>query len=303
MRISVVIPSYGRPLALERCIEGCQLLVPSPFELIVCLRENDTASESVASAMGVTVLKVDNAGHLPPLAVALRTAGGDIMAVTDDDAIPRPDWLSHIGEWFSDCCIVAVGGPVQNHPAPAVGALPRRPGTLSWYGGVQRNMSPSEIVQSYEPDYLPGGNVAYRTSALRGVGFDMALNRGSAAHYEADVGLSLRRKGKLVFDPRMVVDHYPARRSGAPERSDAISYVLENAYAQYYIIAKHMGFVRRTLFVATMLLVGQRRCPGLLRIVPLARSMGVPTVTLYRRLSAERRHAWKAGRLSAGGRR
>jgi len=115
--VSVVIPSYGRPRELRRCLEALDALTPHPMEILVVLRPDDESSRLVAvqSGMRVRVVDVTEPGHLPPLSVALSACRGQVMAVLDDDAVPRASWLWHIQQAFSDPGVVGLGGPVADH--------------------------------------------------------------------------------------------------------------------------------------------------------------------------------------------
>lgn len=303
MRILVVVPSFGRPDRLATCLDGCLCLSRQPDGIAVVARVGDVRTINLAEARGVQVILVTTPGHLPPIDAALQDLDCDLMAVIDDDAVPRPDWLEQVEAWFADPGVVAIGGPVQNHPPAPSTRLPARPGKVTWYGGFSRNAVVDEVSEPYRPDFLSGGNVAYRTSALKRVGIDLALNGGAAIHYEADLGLGLARWGRLVFDPSMVVDHYPGLRAGAPPRTSVRAYVLEGTHNLYYIAAKHYGWLRRAVFLVVMEVWGQRFSPGILRSRRIALDSGCSPEELRDELRVVRRDAWHAGRISGRARR
>ncbi|HEY9199343.1 MAG TPA: glycosyltransferase [Gammaproteobacteria bacterium] len=103
--ISVVIPTYRRPHLLERCLRALlqQSLHGDDYEIVVA----DDGAEQATEAL-VRLLASQQQGRGPALRyVAVqdrhgpaaarnrgwRQAQGAIIAFTDDDCVPTPDWL------------------------------------------------------------------------------------------------------------------------------------------------------------------------------------------------------------------
>lgn len=228
LALSVVVPSYRRPVELARCLDAVAASSRSPDETIVALRPEDVDGRAVAAAAGARIVDVTAPGHLPPLIAALCDIRGDVMVVFDDDAVPRSDCLSRVERAFGDPRVVAVGGPIAD-PDASVGSArdaERRlqglcRGGRTWYRGFEGLPRAADYAARPGPitrpvDHLSGGNMALRTETLRRVGFDLALNRGAAIGWESDICLGLRRLGVVLFDPLLVVDHYRAPRSAPP---------------------------------------------------------------------------------------
>jgi GT2 family glycosyltransferase len=235
------------------------------------------------------------AGHLPPLATGLSVCTGDVIGVLDDDAVPHTGWAKSGLRHFTDDAVVAVGGPVLNHGSVDVRARALRGGYLRWYGAPQRQASRLDGPGPYEVAFLSGGNVLYRSAAVQEVGFDLNLNIGAAPSYELDVGLGLRRLGRLLFDPAVVVDHFPAAREGAPSREDVLRLVADYTHNLNYVVAKRHPPSRRVLFRAYMGLVGQRYSPGWLGVLPAARLLNVSPMALAATASKARFAGWTSG--------
>ena len=104
---SVVIPTYQQPALLLKCLDalGCQHLPRSQYEIIVV---DDGNSPETAAAVALFTKQVAQAGG--PLEVRYlgqpqwrgpasarnrgwRAARGRIVAFTDDDCLPQPNWL------------------------------------------------------------------------------------------------------------------------------------------------------------------------------------------------------------------
>lgn len=102
LRASVVVPTYRRPDLLERCLRALcvQHFDPARYEIIVA---DDDGGDSAVRALAE---RLD--GPVPVRYVAVtatqgpagarnagwRIARGTVIAFTDDDTIPDPDWLA-----------------------------------------------------------------------------------------------------------------------------------------------------------------------------------------------------------------
>jgi len=152
------------------------------------------------------------------------------------------------------------------------------------------------VVHPVDVSTTQGGNVAYRHADLERVGIDLGLNRGAAVGYEADLALGLRRRGRVLFDPKLVMDHYPAERIGAPDRDDQETGIADYTYNLFYIAAKHFSVTERAVFRAYMAALGQRPSPGLLRVSSISVSAGIPVGRLIGLVRDARRGGTSSGR-------
>src|SRR5690348_12402608 len=106
-RVSVVVPTYKRPDLLARCLSAllAQDFAAQDYEIIIADDANcaDTRQQVAliaekARPCGHTVLYIpvlSVCAHGPAAArnVGWRAARGEIIAFTDDDCIPQPQWL------------------------------------------------------------------------------------------------------------------------------------------------------------------------------------------------------------------
>ncbi|HSI82386.1 MAG TPA: glycosyltransferase [Candidatus Methylacidiphilales bacterium] len=123
MEISVVIPTYKRPVLLQRCIEALmrQDLSTSKYEIIVV---DDAASEETWRQVadwailsdGPAVSYLSTSGKCGPATArnrGWRAAKGKLIAFTDDDTIPDKRWLSQgIAAFKADPDAIAASGRV-----------------------------------------------------------------------------------------------------------------------------------------------------------------------------------------------
>ena len=129
LRASVVVPTFNRPVLLDRCLHALvsQEIAPWSFEIVVA---DDAASEAtchqverwmgLAREHGTFVSYVPTGGRRGPAAArnaGWRAARGEIIAFTDDDCIPQPGWVAAGLSTFTGA-VVAVDGRVVM-PLPA----------------------------------------------------------------------------------------------------------------------------------------------------------------------------------------
>jgi len=117
---SVVVPTFQRPDALERCLDalGAQTLERERFEVIVVddgSREPPRAIVArAAAALDVRLLEQPNAGPATARNTGARAARGAYVVFTDDDCRPDPEWLRAIDTAAACHPGCAIGGRVVN---------------------------------------------------------------------------------------------------------------------------------------------------------------------------------------------
>jgi len=120
MDISVVIPAYNRPQRLHRCLTALarQTLDGARFEVVVVDDGSEPPLEKPAPGETVPINLVwhrqENRGP-----AAARNAGAELvrapmLAFTDDDCAPAPDWLERLCEALTQEGDHIVGGLVNN---------------------------------------------------------------------------------------------------------------------------------------------------------------------------------------------
>ena len=201
------------------------------------------------------------------MTVALAACRGEIIALTDDDAEPRPDWTERLRVAFDDPRVGGVGGrdwqPLERTDRAAVGLV-------QWFGRVIGNHHlgagpPREV------DVLKGVNLAVRAALLKAVGFDARL-RGAGAQmfWELALCLPIRRAGwRLIYDPAIGVDHRIGIRHDADQRHRGVFAAapqVDAVHNETLALLEHLGGLRRLSFLAWALLVGTGIEPGVLQI-------------------------------------
>ncbi len=205
------------------------------------------------------------------------------VAFTDDDAVPRPDWIERLLELFSDPNVGGVGGrDIFGGKEAENPSLEPRVGLVSSWGRLTGNHHIG-LGPQREVDVLKGVNCMYRRGAIA-----IPQNlRGAGAQVHFEVAVGLRAKGlgwHLIYDPAIVVDHYLGPRFDADDRSGPEnSAVFDAAYNLTFAVGSFGSrrAVRRIIF---SLLIGDRSAPGLGRAVAGLRSHSERDLRLFSRL-------------------
>jgi glycosyltransferase involved in cell wall biosynthesis len=274
MHLTVLVPTYKRPDYLENCLKGVAAQNRPPDEVVVTVREDDaetfTVLERWREVLPVREVILSFPGVIAALNAGCTDAKGDIVCLTDDDAVPRPDWLERIENTFlSDDRIGAVGGM---DILRAGGDIP-----TSYTEQVGRIMPFGRVVGNHhagkgplrEVDHLKGVNMSWRVSAAGKKPFITDL-RGSGAQvfFELAFCFRLEREGwKIVYDPAILVDHYVAVRFDEDNRAYRTIKALADATFNFYLALlreRRLG-AKRSAALIWAGWIGTRAMPGRLR--------------------------------------
>jgi GT2 family glycosyltransferase len=272
-----VVPTYERPDRLMACLDGLEAQTLQPLEVLVVVRLGDQLTEEMLASRKSGLVKMVgvDGGNVPALNAGLGAADGEVVAFTDDDAVPRPDWLARISDQFlRDRQVGGVGGRdlLAGDADPPTADV----GRVTWFGRLvgshHRGVGPSRPV-----DLLKGVNMAFRGAALEGLKFDeRLLGPNMYPHSEIGFCLAVRRAGwRLIYDPTVLVDHYPGERDNdtpfdytgvrsddTPRGSEAPTNVFIEAHNELLGLATGLAPWRQPVAIAYFLIVGTRRSPG-----------------------------------------
>jgi GT2 family glycosyltransferase len=276
LTIGLGIPTYKRPKKLYKLLNSISRQTRYPDEIIIACRYNDSETISIADKWSkllyrnckVKVIKVYEKGHIPPIIEALKYCECEIFCQTDDDAIPRKNWLQKIEKDFEDQKVGGITGKVINHIKDKYNKKAKKvkiseSGVLSWYGKTVPIKSNKKKDQLVDAICFKGGNMAFRSSILRRA-IDLRLNGGAAAHYEIDIALTVKKKGfKTYYDSQAIVDHYPAPRMTPYVRDKNSKGHFWFAHNYTYICMKHLKWYGKIIFFIYYFIGGQWESPGI----------------------------------------
>jgi glycosyltransferase involved in cell wall biosynthesis len=219
MDVSLIICTRDRSQKLVRCLQSLRLIAfERPWELIIV--DNGSVDETAAvvqefiatSSVPVTYtcepkLGVGNASN-----AGLRTARGRILAFTDDDCYPEPDFLRQIWSAFGDSPLGYITGRILLHdPADHRMTINESTTPLTFLG---RSFLRAGTVQ--------GANMAFRRQVLLDIGgFDPLFGPGAECESAADLdaaGRACAMGWKGQYRPEVVVKHHHGRKPSDAKR-------------------------------------------------------------------------------------
>lgn len=215
--ISLVVCTRNRAVQLPRCMQSIsRLSFDGVWEVVVV--DNGSTDDTARvidryrqkDKVPLVVVREERPGLARARNTGLLAARGRIVAFTDDDCYPAPDYLQVLCECFADSDIKFLGGRVllfDKNDAPI---------------SIQEKADREEIApRSFiRPGFIHGANIAFDRDALLSVGgFDERLGAGTKFFSGEDVEILARMSWagmRGAYDPRPVVQHHHGRR----QRSD-----------------------------------------------------------------------------------
>ena len=262
---SVIIPSFRRHTKLKKCICGINNQTILPSELIIVFSKHDRETEKVINETAKNVsfqIKKIAIESMDSLAIALnkglKLANKEIVIFTDDDVIPKEDWICRIVNAYKlNSSIGGVGGRdqvyrngklVQSKKVKTVGKLTR-------LGRIIGNHH--ELVDNArEVDFLKGCNMSFRRELIG----DIDEKLIGIYRTEQDLCFQVKTKGyKLWHSPEILINHMKGEEEFSLGRFFAFSHNTT------YILLKYLGRQRKVIFLLYTFLVGQRENLGFLR--------------------------------------
>ena len=226
--VSVIVPARDACATLSGLLDAlaAQRPVAGGFEVIVADDGSLDATGSIARAHAVVTRVVDTGGVGPGAArnAAVAVATGAVLAFTDADCIPEPDWLT------AALAALEAGADVVQGAVEADGPV----------GPFDRTVRVDRLTGLYET-----ANLVVRAEWVAHVGgFEPWLSPRRSKELGEDVwlGWRLQRAGaRVVFAPGARVAH--AVFPGTPA-----SFVAEHARLRFFpVMVARIPELRRTL--------------------------------------------------------
>jgi GT2 family glycosyltransferase len=114
-RISVVIPTHNGGATLSGTLKAlaAQTVPAAEREVIVVDDGSTDDTAAIAEAGGARVIRlVPNHGVAIARNRGIAAARASVLAFTDDDCLPAPDWLERVLDAFADPAVDGIGGRV-----------------------------------------------------------------------------------------------------------------------------------------------------------------------------------------------
>ena len=184
-QISVVIPTRNRSEMLERCLAALakQTLGLDRFEVIVVNDGGVPLERLLPNWRNRLRLRILDQRHGGP--AAARNAGaavahGSLLAFTDDDCEPHPDWLTACTTRLHETPEHAIGGDTQN----ALGDNPYSSASqllVDYLYDYQRAIDDRPGARPKMPAFVTSNNLAVSATLFSQLGgFDQSFRRAAA---------------------------------------------------------------------------------------------------------------------------
>lgn len=197
--VSVIVPAYNAAGDITACIEAVLAQdYPGSFEVVVVDNGSTDRTRDLVAAYPVRLATETAAiGSYAARNRGLEVAGGEILAFTDADCVPRPAWLAAGVAALEREGASMAGGDVA--PAPATSEVER-------YLASRGTPSPRQpLAHPFRP-FVPTANAFFRRMVFETAGcFNATLISGGDADMcwrAAEAGF-----GAPIFVPEAVVEH------------------------------------------------------------------------------------------------
>ena len=126
---SIIVPVFALPAQLAECLEAMSHLRPPPggFEVIVVDDGSpealDRVTESYRDKLNLTLLRQTNRGPASARNAGSLAARGSLLAFTEADCRPKPDWLTALAHCFQQTRGQMLGGRTVNSLARNIYAV------------------------------------------------------------------------------------------------------------------------------------------------------------------------------------
>lgn len=224
VKISVIISTYNRKNLLKKCLRTlfAQTYPEEKFETIVV---DDGSTDTTASFIktlqkqnpNLRYLRQPHGGVIRARNLGIKNARGEIVVFSDDDCLPKKNWLEQIEKAFKkNLLALGVEGKTLTFPAKVT------PFT-------------AQIVNTKGGGYQTC-NIAYKKRILERVGgFDEMF---LFPHCEdLDLALRVAKLGPICFAPKAVVIH-PPRPTTFKQAFDRLQYLIP----EFYFFLKHPDY-------------------------------------------------------------
>lgn len=203
---SVIVPTYGRPESVLQCVVALSRSEYPAGRLDIIIVDDGSpepvALDRITDQMGdvpVRVIRQANTGPAGARNWGAREATGEVLAFTDDDCRPSPDWLVHLVRALEDDKTALVGGTTHN-------ALKRDLCAEASQTLIDYLYSSFATARELRPFFTSNNICAYRQAFWAVGGFDESFPRAAAE--DRDLSERWQAIGRLVHVPEALVWHY-----------------------------------------------------------------------------------------------
>ena len=190
MRCSIIVPTYNRPHQIPPLLQSLRRLRYPDCEIII-VDDGSTVGDlgQLTLPENARVVRQANGGPAMARNTGARLATGDLLAFTDDDCRPHPNWLAPFAKQFEHTPDALFGGQVVN-------GLPNNP-----YAVATQHLI--DFLRGDPPVFFPSNNIAIgrtRFHTLGGFSESFPLAAGEDRDF-------CDRANRLVYCPNAIIYH------------------------------------------------------------------------------------------------
>lgn len=205
LRATVIIPVYNQPEFLAKCLAALaqQTLSRDKFEVLVVDNGSDhSPAEVVSQHTFARLLEEAKPGSFAARNTALQVARGEIIAFTDADCVPDPEWLENAIAALDSGDIDVVAGRID-----VAIEDPARPTTIELFDAAIRFDQRARVAAT---NGVVTANLVTRRDIIDAVGpFDDSLMSGADAVWSSHAA---KHNYRVRYVDNAIVVH-PARAS------------------------------------------------------------------------------------------
>lgn len=203
---SVIIPAYKDNDRLKLCLDGLvgQTFDVNKFEVIVVNNDpygNVELDQQFFNQLNLKVLTEKTPGSYAARNLGIKHASSKILALTDSDCIPDPDWLQNAKIYFEedkDCSLGILAGDVP---------LFFKDDKKLTYAEIYEKYTGFDFRSYVKEGTCGAGNwFSYKKTMEEFGGFNSQLKSNG----DTDLSGRISKKYKIVFAPEVIVRH-PSR--------------------------------------------------------------------------------------------
>ena len=247
-KVTIIIPLPKFNDYIREAIPYYEKLDYKNFEILILPDGEET--EELSKTLPIRVIPSGKVGPAEKRDLGAKHASGEILAFTDDDAFPSPEWIRSAMEYFGEEKVGAVGGPAVTPDSDSfwqrisgnVYASPFMSG-----GYRRRYIAGRRVMEDYD---LPSVNLIVRKDIFERIGgFDSTFYPGE----DTKLCLEIKKLGyKILYNPKSLVYHH-RRKLFWVHFSQISNYALHRGF-----FAKRYPETSRkpAYFVASLFLLG-----------------------------------------------
>ncbi|MFA5333253.1 MAG: glycosyltransferase [Candidatus Nanoarchaeia archaeon] len=219
MKLSIIIPSYGRAKILDDCLNSINKIKNElkNYEIIVVNNNNNLTIEKETSKFckkyDLNIIEITphkGVGSIGARNLGIKKSRGDTLIFFDDDTLIQKNYFFELIKTYKDELVGAVGGAEIKEQKDSIFHKIlfkfRKTGDITWSGEIISNFSPN-IKNSIKVKHLHGSNFSIRKDIIKKIGL---MDEKMMGHYRDETEFIYRvyELGyDVIFNPECRVIH------------------------------------------------------------------------------------------------